>query len=184
MRKFLVVFAVSLFFCALLFLLVFPTFILTKDSFRLDASVRLHLTKLASAAIVKNDVPVASILYYQNRMIGEGFNTVCADTNVSGHAEVNAVNNAVKSMGWNAFNSLNRDSMLLLTTFQPCLMCRGMLSAIGLKHVRILQAKSLRFLFREWIHDQQLQYHYAFTNDTLQDSLFNAFPGSNGHVAY
>ena len=135
------------------------------------------LTGLALQALKANEVPVASILVYNGLVIGQGYNTVLRDTNIGGHAEINAISNAVKNMGMQKFNQLNRDSLLLITTYEPCLMCRGAIIENRIKHIEFIKEKGLT----HWIKNlfKSLQYEKNKTkinNATLQDSLFCLHP--------
>ena len=56
----------------------------------------------------KGDDPISAIVLYNYSVIGRGYNTIESDTNVVGHAVINAINDAVKSMGWAQFRELDR----------------------------------------------------------------------------
>ncbi|HXD93649.1 MAG TPA: deaminase, partial [Bacteroidia bacterium] len=66
------------------------------------------------------------------------------DTNIGGHAEINAISNTIKNIGTQNFNQLNRDSLILITTFEPCLMCRGAIIENRIKHIEFIKEKTLR----------------------------------------
>jgi len=84
-----------------------------------------EIIELASKALESKDVPVGAILLYSNSIIGSGYNTVRRDTNISGHAEINAINDAIKKIGMDQFKKLDRDKLILVSTFEPCEMCKG-----------------------------------------------------------
>ncbi|MBK8340910.1 MAG: nucleoside deaminase [Flavobacteriales bacterium] len=88
------------------------------------------LANLGKEAISSGDVPVAALLLYNDDVIGRGYNTVRRDGNAGGHAEVNAISDAFRSLGWERFERLDRDRMVLLTTFEPCAMCKGLICQI------------------------------------------------------
>lgn len=135
----------------------------------------------ASRSLKTSDVPVGSVLIYNNEIIGEGFNTVLRDTNTAGHAEINAINDAVKKTGFDTFSKLNRDSLILITTFEPCMMCRGAIIEYNIKHVVFLKGKGIM----HWLKNDLKQFRYEWNKknsdgDFLQDSLFNLHPGFPG----
>jgi len=131
----------------------------------------------ASEALKTLDVPVGSILIYGDEIIGEGHNTVKSDTNISGHAEINAINDAVKKMGLQKFNKLDRDDLILVSSFEPCEMCRGAIIHYNIKHVYFMKNKSAM----DWNKKQLKQLRYEWDKrkidgEPLQDSLFKLHP--------
>ena len=77
------------------------------------------LETLALLALKNDDVPIASIIILKNKIIGAGYNTVNKDLNPSGHAEINAISNCWKNIGRQNFILMNKDSLFLITTFEP-----------------------------------------------------------------
>lgn len=137
-----------------------------------------RLQALGQEAIASRDVPVAALLLHGGRLIGSGRNTVLSHGDAAGHAEVNAVSDAIRSLGWQRFNALNRDSLLLLTTFEPCAMCRGMLLEHRIGQVAYLHGKSLGHWLREdarWLLYELLLRPGA--PEDLQERLFMQHPG-------
>lgn len=131
----------------------------------------------AATSLKTLDVPVGSVLIYNGYIIGEGFNTVLRDTNTGGHAEINALNNAIKKLGFTAFNKLNRDSLFLITTYEPCMMCRGAIIEYNIRHVLFLKDKGLL----HWLKNDAKQFRYEWyktqtVGEFSQDSLFMLHP--------
>src|SRR5689334_2202358 len=79
----------------------------------------------ASQSLQSNDVPVGSLLIYSDTILSIGYNTVYRDSNAGGHAEINAISNAIQKIGFEAFSKLDRKKLVLVSTFEPCMMCRG-----------------------------------------------------------
>ena len=131
----------------------------------------------ASKALENLDLPVGSLLLYSGSILGTGYNTVNKDTNIAGHAEINAINAAVKKIGLTQFNNLDRDKLILVTTFEPCEMCKGAIVHYNIKHVYFMKDKSpfhwnkkqLKMLRYEWNKRR-------IDGEELQDSLFNLHP--------
>jgi len=127
----------------------------------------------ASKALNSLDVPVGSLVVYSGSIIGEGYNTVKSDTNIAGHAEINAINDAVQKIGLNQFNELDRNKLILISTLEPCEMCKGAIIHYNIKHVYFMKDKSplhwnkkqLKSLRYEW-------YKRKIDGEQLQDSLF------------
>lgn len=135
------------------------------------------LSALGDSAIGALDVPVAAILLYNNEIIGAGYNTVKKDSFAGGHAEINAISDAMHKTGLDSFMKLDRQQLVLITTWEPCLMCRGAIVEYNIQKVKIIKAKSLN----HWCHQWKKALHYewdkqAATADTLQDYLFRKHP--------
>jgi tRNA(Arg) A34 adenosine deaminase TadA len=142
----------------------------------------MRLETLGDSALVSRDVPVAALVLYGERVLGSGYNTVKRDGNAGGHAEINAISAAVCAMGLSRFRQLDRDSLLLVTTFEPCAMCRGAIVEYNIKHVEILKRKSVLELAREDL--RVLRYYLGRTvvgPASLQDTLFHRHPDFSGH---
>lgn len=136
-----------------------------------------ELTALGQQAIRSGDVPVAALLLYDDTIIGRGCNTVLRDGNAGGHAEVNALSDAFRSLGRERFDRLDRDRMVLITTFEPCAMCRGLILEYRIGHVAFIEPKSLW----HWMKEDARSIGYGLTRqrsgpEQLQDSLFRLHP--------
>lgn len=139
---------------------------------------RNELKMLGKEAAMNKEVPVASLLLYENEIIGSGKNSVLTDTNIAAHAEINAVNNAIKKTGWENFKKLNRNKLELITTFEPCPMCKGALAENHIERVIVVQEKSLLYRLKEQARLHLLEKEMKFVeDDSLQDSLFRIVPG-------
>jgi tRNA(Arg) A34 adenosine deaminase TadA len=154
---------------------------LFHEKMTLDDALIQELRSGATTALQSNDAPIASLLLYGNNIIGRGYNTVLRDTNPGGHAEINAISNALRKYSRKDFSLLNRDSLLLISTYEPCLMCRGAILEYNIKHVQFLKGKSLT----HWLKEDYRLYRYQWKRiqvepETLQDSLLHLHPGYNG----
>ena len=136
-----------------------------------------ELIDQASKALESMDVPVGSLILYSGSILGKGYNTVKKDTNIAGHAEINAINNAVGKIGLEQFNQLDRNKLILVSTFEPCEMCKGAIVHYNIEHVYFMKDKSpfhwnkkqLKLLRYEWNKRK-------IDGESLQDSLFNLHP--------
>ena len=123
-------------------------------------------------------MPISAIIIYNYNIIGRGFNTVEKDSNAGGHAVINAISDAIRNVGGiEVFMYINRDSLKLITTYEPCPMCRGALYEYKIKEVEFLKSKSLSY----WIDESYSDFIYEYRkrkldNSELQDSLFKLHP--------
>jgi tRNA(Arg) A34 adenosine deaminase TadA len=138
------------------------------------------LTALGDSAIQTLDVPVAALVLYDNKVIGTGYNTVSRTHNIGGHAEINAISDAINKLGVQQFNSLDRKQVYLITTFEPCKMCEGAIVENYIKNVIVIKGKPLSHWYKNWKIRLQYQWNkQRADNDTLQDYLFSRHPGYN-----
>ena len=135
------------------------------------------LDSLARKALQTSDVPVAACLLYQGKIIGVGYNTVYSEGTICSHAELNALNEATKQIGIDQFQQLNKSELTLISTFEPCLMCRGAAVEAGISHVVSILPKHKTdrwtLLQKEWRYD----YNSALgVNPRFQYDLFKQHP--------
>ncbi len=136
-----------------------------------------ELEALGDSALVSRDVPVAAILLYGDSVIGSGFNTVKAAGNAGGHAEINAISAALRRLGETEFAKLDRDSLVLVTTYEPCPMCRGAIVLYNIRRVDILKRKPPTTLVREDMRILRYYWQREISGpEALQDSLFQKHP--------
>lgn len=152
-----------------------------KSRTTLTVEQRIELKKLAGEALKSKDVPIGAILVYNDRIIGKGFNTVIRDGNVAGHAEINAINDAITRIGLEEFQELDRSELIVISTYEPCEMCKGTFDHYRIRKILFLKEKSwterIKSLFtslRSSINKRQSE------GETLQDSLFNLHPDYPG----
>jgi tRNA(Arg) A34 adenosine deaminase TadA len=135
------------------------------------------LSKLGGKALKTLDVPVGAVLIYKDSIIGYGYNTVLKDSNAAGHAEINAISDALKKTGIEAFFKLNRKQLKLITTLEPCMMCKGAIEAYQIKNVIFLKQKSIKEYYQQF--KQDFQYYLSrqkAQKNNLQDSLLLLHP--------
>jgi tRNA(Arg) A34 adenosine deaminase TadA len=134
---------------------------------------RLELDGIAQKSLKNKDLPISAILIYNFNIIGRGHNTVVRDSDAGGHAIINAITDAIKNVGLETFNHLSRDSMKIITTYEPCEMCRGAMIEYGITNIEFLKSKSASY----WFNKQYKELSYELTKrkldaEELQDSLF------------
>lgn len=145
---------------------------LLRGSEPLEADVREELRRLGAGCVASRDVPVAAVILYGGKIIGRGRNTVLRDANAAGHAEINAITDAIRRFGKEGFMRLNRDSLELISTLEPCPMCAGAIAEYRIRSVSFLKSAPVDF---ELSMDYQLaRYHFRARrrgDASLQDSL-------------
>ena len=74
----------------------------------------------AALAEKENEVPVGAIVVFGDQVVGAGHNTRESELDISGHAEIKALQAAAKTLGrWSL------EGCRLYVTLEPCLMCAG-----------------------------------------------------------
>ncbi len=178
LRKSLVIFlSTGILFLGLHFILYTSSDVFS-DKQQLSPPLAKELTSLAVQALQSDDVPISAILLYGRKIIGRGYNTVLRDTNAGGHAEINAISDAIKKYGRKEFSLLDRDSLKLITTYEPCIMCRGAILEYNIRNVQYLKAKTTWHWMKEDLRtDRFLWNRLNIEPERLQDSLFELHPG-------
>jgi len=75
---------------------------------------------LAIESYEKDEIPVGALVVKNDEIIGIGINNREKDNSVIGHAEINAIEMACKSVGdWRL------DGCVMYVTLLPCMMCAG-----------------------------------------------------------
>ncbi|MDX9858805.1 MAG: tRNA adenosine(34) deaminase TadA [candidate division Zixibacteria bacterium] len=93
----------------------------------------------AAEAFDKGEVPVGSVVVFENRIVGRGHNLTASMRDASAHAEMVAL-----SAAYSHFNDWRLENCWLFSTLEPCPMCAGaaMLSRI---HTLVYGARDPKF---------------------------------------
>ena len=89
-----------------------------------------ELGKLMNKAIKKNEVPVAALIVYNDKIIAKAYNTVEKDNNILSHAEVKIIKKASKKL-----NNWRLNDCTLYVTLEPCDMCKQIIKKSRIKNV-------------------------------------------------
>lgn len=134
------------------------------------------LNRLAEKALARLEVPVGAVLLYRDSIIGAGFNTVVRDSMLSGHAEINAINNAYQNCG-SGWKAMNRAEMTLCCTYEPCEMCMGALAHFGIRHVVFEGPKPVMDQVKSKLRGWQLEWQKRRMDaPEMQENLFRRHP--------
>jgi tRNA(adenine34) deaminase len=74
----------------------------------------------ARKCLASGDVPIGALILRNGEVVGEGYNTIERDGNPLAHAEINAINDAVKNTGHKHLLDCE-----MYVTLEPCSMCAG-----------------------------------------------------------
>lgn len=84
----------------------------------------------AEIALKNGEVPVGAIIVKDGKIIGRGHNNKEHSNLVTGHAEINAINEACKVLG-----TWRLDECRIYVTMEPCAMCSGAIIQSRLSHL-------------------------------------------------
>jgi tRNA(adenine34) deaminase len=87
-----------------------------------DQYYMLRCLELAAQAEAREEVPVGALCVFEGRVVGVGSNSREADQNPVGHAEIDALQMASRTLG-----SWRLSGVTLYVTLEPCPMCAGAL---------------------------------------------------------
>lgn len=87
--------------------------------------------KEASISLEMEEVPVGAIIVNKNgEIIGRGHNDRENTLKIHGHAEINAINDAIKKT-----NTLKLTECTMFVTLEPCPMCAGAIISSGIENL-------------------------------------------------
>ena len=134
------------------------------------------LHKLAMQGLSGGEVPVGAVLVYGDSIIGAGYNTVVLDTLLSGHAEMNAINEAHRR-NRAAWKSFDHSQMTLYSTYEPCEMCKGAMINLNIGYAVFEGPKPLtdrlKTTLKTWYYELKKR---RFNAPGMQERLFQQHP--------
>lgn len=137
--------------------LLFVLFPITISSLRPGITIKQShldsLIALESTAKQNGEYPVSALVVYKDSIIGSGINTFRELNKPMGHAEINAIEDVLKSMHYFDFRALCRDSLVLITSYEPCPMCKGVINHLDIRKVYYLQPKKISYRFKYGLLD-------------------------------
>ncbi len=172
---------ISILFLTFLFFAVHTRLHTLKGKVVLMDEQRARLLELAARSLESSDVPVGALLLYQGKIIGEGCNEVLRNSKAGEHAEINAISSSIAAMGMEKFSSLDRNALVLVSTFEPCMMCAGAFINYNVQHVFFMKEKDLIYTGREeGLFLRYLLRRRQIRHSREQDILFERHPGYPG----
>ena len=97
-----------------------------------DEDFMRQAIRLAFRARERGDTPVGSVVIQDGRIIGEGIEAVKAESDLTAHAEIRAIQDACRRL-----NTLHLNGCALFTTVEPCVMCSFVIRSARLSRVVI-----------------------------------------------
>ena len=122
---------------------------ITISSIRPGISIKQEhfdsLMAMQDLAAQMGEYPVSALVLYRDSIIGVGINTFRNTNEPLGHAEINAIEDVFHSMHYFEFRALSRDSLVLITSYEPCPMCKGIIAHLDIRKVYYVQPKKIRY---------------------------------------
>ena len=122
-----------------------------------------ELNKLLDRAIKHNEVPVAALIVYDNKIIAKSYNKVEKTNSVLNHAEINVIKKANKIL-----NNWRLDNCELYITLEPCEMCKSIIKKSRIKKVYYYSKQN------EYKTENDPNYEFI-KNKLFSDKLSNFF---------
>ena len=92
-----------------------------------------YIYDLAKKSFDLDEIPVGAVVVKNGEIIGKGINSRHKNKSVTGHAEINAINEASEYIGdWRL------DDCIMYVTLFPCMMCSGAIAESRIKKVYYL----------------------------------------------
>src|SRR4030066_2391646 len=164
-------------------LLLLFIFLFKSEIYKISTKTELtdeqknELYNLAVLAKTNGDLPISSLLLNNNKIIGKGYNTVVRDSDICGHAEINALKDAISKTGLNAFMKLERRKLKIISTLEPCEMCKGVLLHYNIRNVHFIKEKSLSIGLSSSYYEFRYQLNKKhISSPKLLDSLNKLHP--------
>lgn len=101
------------------------------------SKIEKELVKLSKKALKKDEVPVAALIIKNNKIIGKGYNRVNKTNNFMKHAEIIAIQKAMKKI-----NNWRLNNCDLYVTLEPCNMCKEIIKKSRIKNVYYLSKQN------------------------------------------
>ncbi len=95
-----------------------------------DEAYTRRAIALARIALANGDTPVGSLVVRRRKIIGQGFEAVGKQMDVSGHAELIAIRNACS-----ALQTFDLSDCTLYSTAEPCFMCSYAVRQTRISHL-------------------------------------------------
>ena len=132
----------------------------------IDEKVFELLYKLAVKSAKNGDIPVSSIIIYKDKIIAKGYNNKEKNSDILGHAEINAIKKAEKRI-----NDWRLNECILITTLKPCNMCAEVINSTRISKVfYILDQENTNYSYKYTKIDHKNEYI-----DKYKELFYNFF---------
>ena len=96
----------------------------------MEEKIYKQLVRLINKASKVDEVPVAAIITYENKIIAKAYNKREKNNDVLGHAEIKCIERASKKI-----KTWKLDKCTLFVTLKPCSMCEKIINESRIKKV-------------------------------------------------
>lgn len=96
----------------------------------MEEKIYKQLVRLINKASKVDEVPVAAIITYENKIIAKSYNKREKNNDVLGHAEIKCIEKASKKI-----KTWKLDKCTLFVTLKPCSMCEKIINESRIKKV-------------------------------------------------
>ena len=120
----------------------------------INENLYIELMKLIDQALKEDEVPIASIVVENDKIIGRGYNKVENTQNFMNHAEILSIMDAMQYK-----NNWRLDDCILYTTLEPCSMCKEIIKKSRIKKVIYLSKQN-----NEKCDKEDIEYIYDSKN--------------------
>ena len=96
----------------------------------MEEKIYKQLVRLINKASKVDEVPVAAIITYENKIIAKAYNKREKNNDVLGHAEIKCIEKASKKI-----KTWKLDKCILFVTLKPCSMCEKIINESRIKKV-------------------------------------------------
>ncbi len=131
---------------------------------------------LANQAAIDGEVPVGCVIVHDGKIIGRGRNRRETDKNALAHAEIEAINEACKTLGgWRL------PECTMYVTLEPCPMCAGAVINSRIEHAVIALADSKSgalgsvINFNSYPLNHKVSLTYGVCKDEVREIMQNFF---------
>ena len=144
---------------------------MNKEMFMKEALIE------AKKALEYKETPIGAVVVLNDVIVGRGYNSVEKDNDSTSHAEINAIKDASKNVGfWRLSNCQ------LYTTLEPCFMCCGAIANsrikkvyIGAKHIKNSLVDKHNNFKKEFYFDNKIDIEYGILESDCSNILTNFF---------
>src|SRR5574344_2539513 len=102
----------------------------------MDNNIIKEILNEADKSLDSLDIPVGAVIVKDSVIIGKGHNDRILNNNVLGHAEINAIKEAIKTLGDYRLNGCD-----LYVTLEPCNMCMEICKEARIDNIYFLLKK-------------------------------------------
>lgn len=133
-----------------IFLLLLVVFLFFREVPDADSFFMKQAYEEAALSLRTHDFPVGALVVLDDRIISRAHNSVVAYGDPKAHAEMLAIDLALKSLGCEFFSCKKNHRITLYTTYEPCPLCSGYIQWSKMPRV-VVGKKNLARRFKNFL---------------------------------